>query len=297
MRTTPVADTIIVPLDGSAFAERALGPAAALAHKTGATVVVLTARQGGVVVEPKAYLKQVAEAVGITDAEAVVIDDRLAASAIVLVAREANDPLACMTTHARGGPGHALFGSVAEEALRRVSAPILLVGLRVPPGIPDLAHLVVGIDDSDYSNAILPAVWSLAGVLGVDVTLITVVDPESQPARGGSPAMSGAEAGNLQRLAGGLGADWGPVAWQVLAASQAADAIVEFADGRPCTVLALTSHGRTGLARITLGSVTMAVVRDATCPVLTVRPPGLPSSQPTGTSSHGRSGVRRRWRA
>jgi nucleotide-binding universal stress UspA family protein len=55
----------------------------------------------------------------------------------------------------------------------------------------------------------------------------------------------------------------------------AADAIVEFAGRRPGTLLALTSHGRTGLVRITVGSVTMAVVRDATCPILTIRPSAL----------------------
>jgi nucleotide-binding universal stress UspA family protein len=208
-----------------------------------------------------------------------VIEDRLAASAIVLVAGEADDPLVCMVTHARRGPGHAVFGSVAEETLRRVRAPILLVGPRVPPGVPELAHLVVGIDGSDYSTAILGVATSFAVALGLDVTLVTVVDPDTYRARGPSPASDSPELANLQQLAGRLEADCGPVACEVLAASDVADAIVEFAEQRPGTVIALTTHGRTGLARISVGSVTMAVVRDATSPVLTVRPVGLGSSE------------------
>jgi nucleotide-binding universal stress UspA family protein len=277
MRRTLVPETIIVPLDGSESAERALGVAAAVAGKTGAAVVVVTASQGGVVVEPKTYLTQAAAAVGIANPRPVVVDDRLAASAIILVASEADDPLVCMATHARGGPGHAVFGSVAEETLRRVPTPILLVGPQVPPGVPELAHLVVGIDGSAYSTAILTIATSFAVALGLDVTLVTVVDPETQRAGGPSPSNS-PELANLKQLGGRLEGDCGAVACEVLAASDVADAIVEFAGQRPGTVIALTSHGRTGLARITIGSVTMAVVRDATCPVLTVRPPGLGSS-------------------
>jgi nucleotide-binding universal stress UspA family protein len=273
-----VPKTIIVPLDGSAFAERALGPASSVARRTGASVVVLTARQGGVAMEPATYLTQVAQAAGIADPEPVVIDDRLAASAIVSVAGEARDPLVCMTTHARGGPGHALFGSVAEEVLRRVSAPVLLVGPHVSSDTPEPAHLVVGLDGSDYSTAILPVAASLAVALGVDLTLVTVVDPTARGAGGTAPETSGEEASNLELLAEGLEADGAPVAVKVLSASDPAHAIVEFATNRSGTVVALTSHGRTGLARLTVGSVTMAVVRSATCPILTLRPPGLETS-------------------
>ena len=183
-----------------------------------------------------------------------------------------------MTTHARGGPGHALFGSVAEEVLQRVPGPVLLVGPRVPSGIPELAHLVVGLDGSNYSTAILPVAASLAVALDVDLTLVTVVEPTARDGGRAAPEMSGEEARNLERLAKGLEADCGHVAVKLLHASDPAHAIIEFAASRAGTVAALTSHGRTGLARLTVGSVTMAVVRDATCPILTLRPPGLEPS-------------------
>ncbi len=261
-------DTIIVPLDGSPFAERALGLAAAVADRTGADVVVLTARQGGVVVEPRAYLTEAAEAAGIPHPRPVVIDDRLAASAIVLVAHESRDPVVCMTTRAHRGAGHVLFGSVAEETLRRLAAPILLVGPRMQAGLPDLAHLVVCLDGSDFSASIVPVASAWGRALDIDVTLVNVADPE-QPV-------------DLEQVAAGLEAECGPVAQKFLAGRDAADAIVDFAAGRPGTLLALTSHGRTGLARLAVGSVTMAVVRNAPCPILTVRPAGL---EPSGAAA------------
>jgi nucleotide-binding universal stress UspA family protein len=272
-----VPDTILVPLDGSTSAERALALAAAISGKTGAGVVVLTARQGGVVVEPKRYLTEAARAAGIANVRPVVIEDRLAASAIVEVAREARDPVICMTTHARGGAGHALFGSVAEETLRRAAVAMLLVGPRMPSGlVAEFEHLVVCLDGSELSCAILPLVAAWAPVLDADVTLVTVVDPDTRAAV--PPVGDVSAAVNLERLAHELESACGTVAWTVLTERHAADAIVEFAGRRPGTLLALTSHGRTGLARITVGSVAMAVVRDATCPILTIRPAALEPS-------------------
>jgi nucleotide-binding universal stress UspA family protein len=269
-----VPDTIVVPLDGSPYAERALALAAAISGKTGAEVVVLTARQGGVVVEPKRYLTEAARASGIANMRPVVIEDRPAARAIVEVVGEARDPVVCMTTHARGGAGHALFGSLAEETLRQAGVAMLLVGPRTPAGlVADLEHLVVCLDGSELSSAILPLAAAWAPALEVDVTLLTVVDPGAQAAH--PPLGDVSVPTTLERCAHELELACGAVAWTVLTDRHAADAIVEFAARRPGTLLALTSHGRTGLARITVGSVTMGVVRDATCPILTIRPAAL----------------------
>jgi nucleotide-binding universal stress UspA family protein len=51
--------------------------------------------------------------------------------------------------------------------------------------------------------------------------------------------------------------------------------IVELAETLDASMIAMGTHGRTGLARVALGSVTMAVAHRAPCPVLTVRPAHL----------------------
>ena len=50
--------------------------------------------------------------------------------------------------------------------------------------------------------------------------------------------------------------------------SYVAGALADFADDLPAAMIVASSHARTGLARVALGSVTMAVLHQATCPLL-----------------------------
>ena len=50
-----------------------------------------------------------------------------------------------------------------------------------------------------------------------------------------------------------------------------ADAIVEYAEENDIDLIAMTTHGRSGLSRLVFGSVAESVVRHAPCPVLLVR--------------------------
>jgi nucleotide-binding universal stress UspA family protein len=265
--------TVVVPLDGSQFAERALRPAAEVARLSGARVVVVTARYGGVVAEPHHYLEEAARAAGIPDPEPIVVDDRLAASAIVAMVEENPDPVVCLATHARGRAGEGVFGSVAEETLRRVRVPVVLVGPAVPPGPTPLEELVVCLDGSKLGSAIAPVAAAWARDMHLDVILLGVVDAQQhQQASPGSETLSAA---HLERVARELEEPSVRVRTHLLHSSHSAGAIVEFAGKRPRAFLALSTHGRTGLERLTTGSVTMAAVRRASCPALTLRPSGL----------------------
>jgi nucleotide-binding universal stress UspA family protein len=69
--------------------------------------------------------------------------------------------------------------------------------------------------------------------------------------------------------------DGAGINWDVLHSDHIADAIVDYADGVPASLIAIATHGRTRLARLALGSVAAAVVHDASCPVLVLRPDGF----------------------
>ncbi len=58
-----------------------------------------------------------------------------------------------------------------------------------------------------------------------------------------------------------------------LLAGAAADAIISLAEERPCDLIVMGTHGRTGLGRVLVGSVAEGVLRKAPCPVLTVKRP------------------------
>src|SRR5262245_43311922 len=151
--------TIIVPLDGSAFAERALPPAAALAKRTGAQVVVMTSQIGGVIVEPRHYLADVAAEAGMSGAEVIVVQDRFVVSGLKDIVGCTDDPVVCMSTHGYSGLVHALLGGNAEQAIRELRVPLLLIGPHVDPALATaFDNVVVCTDGTPTSQAIVPEV-------------------------------------------------------------------------------------------------------------------------------------------
>ena len=79
------------------------------------------------------------------------------------------------------------------------------------------------------------------------------------------------ESGYLARLAHDLRSHTSPVEWDVLHGPDPGARLVDAATRLPASVIAMTTHGRTGFQRTVLGSVAMDVVHDAPCPVLVAR--------------------------
>ena len=129
--TTPFA-RLLVPLDGSPDAERALGPALDIAERTGAPVTAL--RQTWPGDEDSVALmypaRRTDRCAARTDLETTLVDRESA----VLAITEGIEPgtLVCMGTHGRGR-SEALLGSVAEGVLRDLGQPLLPAGLHCCP--------------------------------------------------------------------------------------------------------------------------------------------------------------------
>lgn len=265
-----MAKTIIVPLDGSEFAERALATAHNLARQSGADLVLVTSRLGGTT-EPESYLRLTAQSAEMESARTVVFEDRLADAAIATLAENEPDAVVCMTTHARGSVGEAVFGSVAERVMQRTHVPVVLVGpAATDAGTRTFEELIVCLDGSRAAAEILPPAALVARDLDIPMLLVDVVDPDAGPNHGAGDSVA-LESTPLQRAARTLGGSGVAVSWEVLHGSDPASSIVEFAATRPTPLLAMTTHGRTGFARVTAGSVTMSVVQHASCPVLVRR--------------------------
>jgi nucleotide-binding universal stress UspA family protein len=125
-------NTIVVPLDGSEFAARAVPVAHAFVRQTGGGMLLMSTRWDDDIESARAYLDEVAPTYQDVDVSTIVIGDRPAASAIQLVATESAGRIVCMTTHGRGRIRWALLGSVAEEVVRESSDPVLLLGRHCP---------------------------------------------------------------------------------------------------------------------------------------------------------------------
>ena len=144
-------DRIVVALDGSQLAEQVLPHAEALGQRFQSTLVLVRATAapdvlaptaaalGGPVVDPLPIIEaEVREAVAYLEAVAtrlrkqglaVECEQRDGAPATVIldVARRRGADLIALTTHGRGGLLRLVFGSVAEEVLRKASCQVLLV--------------------------------------------------------------------------------------------------------------------------------------------------------------------------
>ena len=261
--------TIIVPLDGSEYAERALAPARMLARQSDADLVLVMGRLGGVP-EPEHYLKSAAERARIEHARIWVFEDALGVTAIEDLVRTEPDPIVCMATRARNGLGQALFGGTTEEVIRHGNVPVLLIGPSVEhAGTWSFDEIVVCLDGSAAAETILSTAADYARDFGLAIWLVSASDPD---------VPTKFEAAPLHRAARALADRGVKVNWDALHGDDAATAIIDFVATRSSPLIAMTTHGRTGLARMTAGSVTMSVVHRAPCPVLVTHPHHLAGS-------------------
>ncbi len=249
-------DRVVVPVDGSVFAERALGLARTLAAPEHWEVLRLHVLPlHGAEVRP---VRAELEAQAAHPNEAIV--------------EEADRPgaLLCMASHGRGRVGGLLLGSTAEAVLRTVHAPVLLVGPRYAVRDLDqpLQRVVVALDGSHAAEVVVPTAVAWARWLGLPLELVQVVVPglEASSNAPGGPE-PGFESGYLRSVARSFGS---AVSWDVLHGEDPARAIVDHA--RRDALVVLTTHGRTGLPRLTVGSVAAGVVHHAEGPLLVAGP-------------------------
>lgn len=142
-------DKILVPLDGSLFAEAALPKAVELIRNNDkATLILLRAAEAAtlpgvdptdaqvtVVREAEEYLETVAVRLredGVPGVRTSVWYGA-AAPSILEAARMANPDLIVMSTHGRSGIGRLIVGSVAESVLRGTRTPIFLIRIDGTP--------------------------------------------------------------------------------------------------------------------------------------------------------------------
>jgi len=250
---------IIVPLDGSVLAERALKPAEELAARSGTAVLLLSSRFGPDDGSSIQSLRRIAASLTVPS-EVAVIEDRLAHNAILDAANAKPGALVVMGTHGRGGAGQMLLGSTAEEVVRHLDQPVLLVGPECSPSwsIGD-ARIIVCSDGSELSAAIASSVAFLTAQ--IDDSQLSIVQVVADEARA-----------HTQTIEDAMAACHLTATTQVIHGDDPIAAITELARTLPAAFIAMATHGHSGLQRLILGSTSAAMIRRAPCPVLVARP-------------------------
>ena len=252
-------NTFVVPLDGSDFAEHALGVATGMAAQCGGEIELLTTPWYARVEEPTAYLEKVAAEISDVPVRTILNTDHAPVDEIKMAASEPGR-VVCMTTHGRGRLRWAFLGSVAEEVIREVDGPILLVGRHCATTWPTGSRrLVVAVDGTDPEPPIVADAmeWAKGFDLAIEVVHVANDGAETPPA--------------VDAVAARIEAAGIEVEKTVLHGSHAAGAIADAATGSEADLIAMSSHAARGIDRLALGTVTMNVVNMAPCPVLVSR--------------------------
>ncbi len=267
---------ILVPLDGTELAERALPCAERLAriavgrvHLVRVLDVMAQAAWAPIPTyvpddlyareqqEVQAYLAAQRERVAAAGVavQTAALEGNVGA-ALLDYEREAAIDLVVMCSHGRSGLARFALGSVAERLLRYGAAPLLLVRAFGAPVA--LEHAVVPLDGSTRAEQALEVIEHLAGSVVREVTLLRMIE---RPDDG--PAADDYLAAVAHRLPEGLTVhrrvEQGDPAERIIA--------VTGSDG----FVVMATHGRIGLARWALGSVADRVAHGGVAGLLLLR--------------------------
>jgi nucleotide-binding universal stress UspA family protein len=294
---------ILVSLDGTGFAEQALPHATSLALRSGAAVSLATVEVPPPMAFPDVnfleplseaesiYLEGVAERVrdaGVSDVSVAVLRGN-APEALEKHRVDLGADMTVMATHGRGPLARSWLGSVADHFVRSTAAPVLMVRPLVADDdfslseLPEFRTVLVTLDGSALSESALEPALELARLYDGETTLLRLIEypnrtesvylPDAIDAIEERLEQSRLAAHDeLTRIATLLRKDGeGGVGLVSRVVIHAAKGILDVASERDVDVIVIASHGRRGVPRLVLGSVTDKVLRGSDRPVLIVR--------------------------
>jgi nucleotide-binding universal stress UspA family protein len=295
----------LCPIDFSDHSRRALDNAIAIARWYQARVTVLyvcspvpvaAIGPGQVVFEPIVLTpvdrdQLLADTKAFADTEGApgvavdpVVRDGTAAAEILDQASDMKADLLVIGTHGRSGFERFVLGSVAEKVLRKASCPVMTVPTRLPDAVPAgpvlYKRILCPVDFSDSSLRALRYAVSLAQEADGQVIVLHVVDHEFEYT-GGIEYDAGMTVANflhehghalrrrLQEVVTGA-PDFCRME-SLMTHGKPWREVLRVAAERDCDLIVMGIQGRGAADLLLFGSTTQHVVRQASCPVLTLR--------------------------
>jgi nucleotide-binding universal stress UspA family protein len=231
--------------------------------------------------QAREYLDKVAgrlEEAGLTVQQVVRLGP--APGAIVDYADKVGVQQIVMATHGYGGISRWVHGSVAERVLQSASVPVLLMRAGEKKDQPlTCRRILVPLDGSPVAEQVLDPVAAVAQALDARLVLLRVPIVQASgsligewhlPLDGAFETTGQTARAYLDRVAEQLQAQ-GIQVFTAIRTGAVADSIVDYAEANQIDLIAMCTHGRTGLGRWTLGSVADRVLRAGGVPILLVR--------------------------
>jgi nucleotide-binding universal stress UspA family protein len=261
-------ERILVTTDGSRESENAFGALMPLVHLDHPQVTLLYVYEGPdssfQPPERVALAGRALRAVGVD----VGLELRMGRPAEEIARLAHHVDLVAMSTHGQSGFRSRVLGSVILEVLRRVDVPVLAIRPGSTAG--PWTRIMVALDGSPRGEQILEDVVPLARKFGATVDLVQVLLPAIRMAGIGEiPGIEMTEDPRpyLARVKQRVQAE-GVAATTTVLEGRAASELLRHAEDSASSLLCMTTHGRTGLSRVLLGSIADEVIREASCPVL-----------------------------
>jgi nucleotide-binding universal stress UspA family protein len=301
-------EAILVPLDGSTSAEHALPWALSVAQHTGAPLHLVRVH---VPPAPLMVGSELASDVmldaAIRKIESTYLEETVgrlekniatpihyslleggAADAIDDHAKAIKAELIVITSHGRGAFARFWLGSVADKIIRHSPAPILVVRPAddTPVNLnerPDIRRIVIPLDGSHLAERIIEPAIKLGKTFGAEYSLVLVLEAveniealaemKAKIPGGWMPEATQAKAETyLEKVAHRMRGHSVAVHTKVIPHGSAASAVLDYSKTHGHPVIALATHGRSGLKRLILGNVADKIIRGASMPVLICHP-------------------------
>ncbi len=270
---------ILVPIDISELTKAALPYAEELAGRLGSEIILLSVSESAEAQDYHEHQIQVETIIDATKHNAERYLEKpegkgIKVESVILVGHPAEEivdyadkediDLIVMATHGRSGIGRWTLGSVADKVVRATKRPVALIRAKSArldvreKGI--LNKALVPLDGSKEGEAVIPYIEELASRLKAEVLLLQV-----------GPLKANTE-DYLEKVGGGLKGKGITTRFEVRV-GDAAGEIIKLADEINADVVAMSTHGRSGISRWALGSVAERVLNAGNTPLLLVRAP------------------------
>jgi len=184
---------------------------------------------------------------------------------IIEEAEKDSNTLIVMCTHGRSGISRWVLGSVTDKVLHGATNPLLIVRGRPEGSAPSdgkLESLIVPLDGSALAEQILTHAINLSKALSLKISAVRVTPADRSDADARHHLRDVGERMEREGL---------PAFEEQVLHGDPAESIVELTEKLPDALVTMTTHGRSGVGRWVLGSVTDRVVRYAAGPVLVTR--------------------------
>jgi nucleotide-binding universal stress UspA family protein len=282
-------ERILVPLDGSELADRALPYVEWLAGRLDSEVVLLNACVQG---EPsehllRTHIEKRAEELRSSGIKAnSLVVQGYCATEIINFAEKNDIGLIIISTHGRTGITRWALGNIASKVAQKSGIPVLLLrSSQLEAGLTEneLWKILVPLDGSKVAEAVIPYVEDLAERMDSEVILLRVVEPIRLPSLYSYSdrekhqmeliSMAEEEAERyLSKMESTLGIKGVKIS-SALLRERPTESIIQYAEDNSVSLIAIGTHGFSGIAKWAYGSVASRLIEGSPKPLLLVRPP------------------------